>query len=68
MVRLAGQGRMELKEDCLRKPYFQVDYKFSQQTYGMAIRSFPLSIVSNTYMEHFEELFVTLLNTNHCCG
>jgi hypothetical protein len=45
---------MELLEVCLRSTYFQVD-KFFQQNDGMAMGSFPSPIVSNIFMEHFEE-------------
>jgi hypothetical protein len=47
---------MELLEVCLKTTYFQVDDKFFQQKYGMAMGSSLSPAVSNVFMEHFEEL------------
>jgi hypothetical protein len=46
---------MEWLEVCLRTTYFQVNKLFQQKT-GMAMASSLLPIVSNIFMEHFEEL------------
>jgi hypothetical protein len=46
---------MELLEVSLRTTYFQVDDKFIQQKYGMAMGIYLSPIVSNIFMEHFEE-------------
>jgi hypothetical protein len=47
---------MELLEVCLKTTYFQVDDKFFQQKVGMAMGNALSPVVSNIYMEHFEEL------------
>jgi hypothetical protein len=47
---------MELLEVCLKTTYFQVDDKFFQQKDGMAMGKALSPVVSNIYMEHFEEL------------
>jgi hypothetical protein len=47
---------MELLEVCLRTTYFQVDDRFFQQNDGVALGSSPSPIVSNLYLEHFENL------------
>jgi hypothetical protein len=49
-------GIMELLEVCLKTTYFQVDDKFFQQKEGMAMGNTLSPVVSNIYMEHFEEL------------
>jgi hypothetical protein len=50
---------MELLEVCMRTTYFQVDDKFYEQKEGMAMGS-PLSpVVSNIFMETFEQLALT---------
>jgi hypothetical protein len=46
----------ELLEVCLRAIYFQVDDKIFQQKDGMAMGNSLLPIVSNIYMEYFENL------------
>jgi hypothetical protein len=53
----------ELLEVCLRTTYFQVDGKFFQQKYGMAMESSLSPIVNNIYMEHFKKL--TLDSAQH---
>jgi hypothetical protein len=47
---------MELLEFCLKTTYFQVDDKFFQQKDGMAMGNDLSPVVSNIYMEHFEEM------------
>jgi hypothetical protein len=47
---------MELLEVCLKTTYFQVDDKLFQQKDGMATGNALSLVVSNIYMEHFEEL------------
>jgi hypothetical protein len=47
---------MKLLEVCLKTTYFQVDDKFFQQKDGMAMGYAPSPVVSNIYMENFEEL------------
>jgi hypothetical protein len=47
---------MELLEVCLRTTYFQVDDKVFQQKDDIALGGSLSLIVSNIYMEHFEEL------------
>jgi hypothetical protein len=47
---------MELLEVCLRTTYFQVDDRFYQQKEGMAMGSSLSPVISNIYMEHFEQL------------
>jgi hypothetical protein len=47
---------MELLEVCLRTTYFNVDDGFYQQKAGMAMGSSLSPVVSNIYMEHFEQL------------
>jgi hypothetical protein len=47
---------MELLEVCLRTTYFQVVDYFFQQKDGMAMGCSMSPIVSNIYIEHFEEL------------
>jgi hypothetical protein len=46
----------ELLEVCLKTTYLQVDDKFFQQKDGMAMGSALSPVVSNIFMEHFEEL------------
>lgn len=49
---------MELLTICIKTTYFQLNDKFFQQNFGMAMGS-PLSpIISNIFMEYFEENFV----------
>jgi hypothetical protein len=47
---------MELLEVCWRTTYFQVDDKFFQKKYDMAMGSSLSPIISNIFMEHFEKL------------
>jgi hypothetical protein len=47
---------VELLEVCFKTTYFEVDDKFFQQKDGMARGNALSSVVSNIYMEHFEEL------------
>jgi hypothetical protein len=47
---------MELLEVCLKTTYFQVDDKFFQQKDDMSMGNALSPVVSNIYMEHFEEL------------
>jgi hypothetical protein len=47
---------MELLGVCLRTTYLQVNDKFFQQKYGMAMGSSLLPIVSNAFMECIEKL------------
>jgi hypothetical protein len=47
---------MELLEVCVRTTYFQVENRFYQQKSSMAMESFLSSIISNIFMEHFEQL------------
>jgi hypothetical protein len=50
---------MEILEVCMRTIYFQVDNKFYEQKEGVAMGS-PLSpVVSNIFMETFEQLALT---------
>jgi hypothetical protein len=50
---------MEILEVCMRITYFQVDDKFYEQKEGMAMGS-PLSpVVSNIFMETFEQLVLS---------
>jgi predicted GIY-YIG superfamily endonuclease len=53
---LEVEAVMELLEVCLRTTYFQVDDGFYQQKEGMAMGNSLSPIVSNIYMEHFEQL------------
>jgi hypothetical protein len=47
---------MELLGICSKTTYFQVSYKFYQETDGMAMGS-PLSpVISNIYMEKFKKV------------
>jgi hypothetical protein len=52
---LQVEAIMELLEVCLKTTYFQVD-KFFQQKDGMDMGSSLSPIVSNIFMENFEEL------------
>jgi hypothetical protein len=47
---------MELLKVCLKTTYFQVDGKFFQQKDGMAMGSTLSPVVSNIFIDHFEEL------------
>jgi hypothetical protein len=47
---------MEILEVCLKTTYFQVDDKFFQQKDGMSMGKALSPVVTNIYMEHFEEL------------
>jgi hypothetical protein len=53
---LQPEAIMELLEICLRTTYLQVDDKFFQQKESMAMGSSQSPIISNIYMEHFENL------------
>jgi hypothetical protein len=53
---LQVEAIMELLEVCLKPTYFQVDDKFFHHKDGMAMGSSLSPIVSNIFMEHFEEL------------
>jgi hypothetical protein len=53
---LEVEAIMELLEVCLKTTCFQVDDKFFQQKDGMAMGSALSPVVSNIFMEHFEEL------------
>jgi hypothetical protein len=53
---LEVEAIMELLEGCLKTTYFHVDDKFFQQKDGMAMGSTLSPVVSNIFMEHFEEL------------
>jgi hypothetical protein len=66
---LQVEAIIELLEVSLRTTYFQVDSKFFQQKDGKAMGSSLSPIVSNTYIQHFEELaFDSAQHKNHCCG
>jgi hypothetical protein len=54
---------MELLDVCLTTTYFQVDDKFFQQKDGMTMGNALSPVVSNIFMEHFEEL--VLRTPNH---
>jgi hypothetical protein len=49
---------MELLEVCLRTTYFQADDKFFQKNEGMDMGSSLSPIVSNIFMEYFQELIL----------
>jgi hypothetical protein len=50
---------MEILEVCMRTTYFQVDDKFYEQKEGMAMGS-PLSpVISNIFVETFEQWALT---------
>jgi hypothetical protein len=51
---------MELLEVCVRTTYFQVEDRFSQQKSGMATASSLSPVISNFFMEHFEQLALDL--------
>jgi hypothetical protein len=52
----------------MRTTYFQIDDKFYKQKEGMAVGS-PLSlVVSNIFMETFEQLTLTTAQQNLRCG
>jgi hypothetical protein len=53
---LEVRAMMELLEVCLKTTYFQVDDKFFQHKDGMFMGNALSPVVSNNYMEHFEEL------------
>jgi hypothetical protein len=53
---LQVEAILELLEVCLKTTYFQVDNKFFQRKSGMTMGSSLSPIVSNIFMEHFEEL------------
>jgi hypothetical protein len=59
---------MELLEICLRTTYFQVNDKFFQQKDGKAMGSALSLVVSNIFMQHFEELALETVDQNHRCG
>ncbi|GJQ86049.1 hypothetical protein Trydic_g10619 [Trypoxylus dichotomus] len=51
---LSVEAIIELLSTCVNTAYFQVDNKFFQQEFGMAM-GFPLSpVLSNIYIEEFE--------------
>jgi hypothetical protein len=47
---------MELQNICLTTTYFQFEDKFHQQQQGMAVGNSLSLLVSNMFMEHFEEI------------
>jgi hypothetical protein len=47
---------MELLDICLKSTYFQFEDKFYQQKEGMAMGNSLSPVVSNRFMEHFEEV------------
>jgi hypothetical protein len=47
---------MQLLEVCMKTTYFQFHAKFYQQKHGTVMSSSLLAVVSNIFMEHFEEL------------
>jgi hypothetical protein len=47
---------MELTDVCLTTMYFQFEDKFYQQKEGMAMGNFLSPVISNLFMEHFEEI------------
>jgi hypothetical protein len=47
---------MELLDICLRTTYFQFEDTFYQQKEGMAMGNSLSPVVSNIFMEHFEEI------------
>ncbi|PNF14821.1 hypothetical protein B7P43_G06341, partial [Cryptotermes secundus] len=55
---LKVEAIMELLDVCLRTTYFQMDDGFYQQKDGMAMGSSLSPVVSNIYMEHFEQLAI----------
>ncbi|KAJ8914806.1 hypothetical protein NQ315_014551 [Exocentrus adspersus] len=49
---------MELLTLCIKTTYFQLENDFYQQDFGMAMGSSLSPIMSNIFMEHFEETYV----------
>jgi hypothetical protein len=54
---------MELLDAYLATIYFQLDDKFYQQEDGMAVGNSPFPVVSNKFMERFED--ITLDTAEH---
>jgi hypothetical protein len=50
------EDMMELLDICLKTTYFQFEDRFYQQKEGMAMGNSLSPVVSNIYMEHFEEM------------
>jgi hypothetical protein len=53
---------MDLLDICLTTTYFQFEDKFYQQKEGMEVGNSLSPVVSNIFMEHFEEI---ALDTAH---
>jgi hypothetical protein len=47
---------MELLDICVKTTYFQFEDKFCQQKEGIAMGNSLYLVVSNIFMEHFEDI------------
>jgi hypothetical protein len=66
MVHLASQRHDGIAEVCLRSTYFQVGDKFFQQNNDMAMGSSLSLVISNIFMQHYEEVvFDTAHHKSH---
>jgi hypothetical protein len=66
--RLQVEDAMELLDVCLTTTYFQFEDKFYQQKEGMAMGNSLPPVVSNIFMEHFEEQHWIQQTTNPLNG
>ncbi|KAJ8919473.1 hypothetical protein NQ315_016573, partial [Exocentrus adspersus] len=57
-TKLNVSALMELLTLCIKTTYFQLENDFYQQDFGVAMGSSLSPIMSNTFMEHFEETYV----------